>query len=101
MLSQMEKRVTNDISKKYNMDPKDQKTIQHNVNEYSRRKPHVAADLNLQINHLRNMARKPESHATYEPKRMKHPLLEKYTEDAIDFGITKVETNSINMAKQG
>ena len=101
MLERMEARVTNDLTKKYNMDIKDQKSIKTNVSEYSRRKQAVAEDLSLQISHLRTMARNPEAHAIYEPKRMKHPLVEKYTEEAIELGISKVETNSVNMAKQG
>ena len=99
MLNKMEARVTNDLTRKYNMVLKDQNSIRINVSEYSRRKPHVAEDLSLQISHLRTMARIPEAHAIYEPKRMKHPLVEKYTEEAIDFGISKVENNSVNMAK--
>ena len=101
MLALMEKRVTKDISRKYNMGKDDKVQIEHNVKEYSRRKEHVAQDLNLQIDFLRKMSNNPEAHHNHEPKRMKHPLVEVYTEKAVKFGITKVDVNDVNMATEG
>ena len=62
--------------------------------------PKVEKATTSTISHLSKM-RDPVEQIKIQPKRMRHPLVETYTEKAVDFGISEVRHADVNFANEG